>query len=196
MQLSGRVAVTIDPFIEACARGEPSALERFCEENLDRVYRWSVFLGLSRPDAQDVTQEVLLTATRNIRRLKGEQSLRPWLFQITRRLVANRRKTVWIRRVMRRDADEETAFQETRAQEIENEIAVRACLRKIPQEQSCVLILMEIEGHSRRETAEILEVPEGTVASRLRLGREAFRVAWEKGIRGPIRWSWRESCEK
>jgi RNA polymerase sigma-70 factor (ECF subfamily) len=62
----------------------------------------------------------------------------------------------------------------------------------LPKKQAEVLVLLDIEGHTREEAAEMLDVPPGTVASRLRLAREGFRKVWEEtqGAQVPSNLSW------
>ena len=56
---------------------------------------------------------------------------------------------------------------------------MRRCFRRLSRGHAEVLLLADVEGYTRVEISRILGVPEGTVASRLRLAREAFRLRWE-----------------
>ena len=61
-------------------------------------------------------------------------------------------------------------------EQAELEIDVRRCLSRLPRTQAEVLVLMDIEGFTRDEVADMLSLRPGTVASRLRLARTALRV--------------------
>jgi RNA polymerase sigma-70 factor, ECF subfamily len=167
--------------LEACKAGDRMALERLFLSLAPRVYRWAVLLGLSAEDAEDAAQESLAIAARQIEHCAAEAALSSWLFQITRRVAANSRRSAWIRRVFRSasGADDEPAFERASCQDAEHEVAVRRCFRLLSRPQAEVLLLADVEGYTRLEIAGMLGVPEGTVASRLRLAREAFKLHWE-----------------
>jgi len=167
--------------LAACQAGDRTALEHLFSRQAPRVYRWAVLMGLSAHDAEDVAQEALAIAARRIGDCQVEAALGSWLFQITRRVVANTRRSAWVRRVFRREAvdDEAPAFEETAPGDAEQELAVRRCFRRLTRGQAEVLLLFEVEGCTRAEVAQMLGVAEGTAASRLRLAREAFRKAWD-----------------
>lgn len=166
--------------LHACKAGDRLALEELFEHYAPKVFRWAVLLGLSATDAEDAAQEVLATAARRIASCQAEAALGSWLFQITRRVVANARRRVWVRRIFRRDSDDASpAFVPTASVATETELAVRRCFARLSRLQAEVLLLCEVEGYTRPEVAQMLSVPEGTVASRLRLAREAFRREWE-----------------
>jgi RNA polymerase sigma-70 factor (ECF subfamily) len=111
-------------------------------------------------------------------RLKDPSRFTSWLYGITRRVVARHRTRAWVRRwlgepledppstdgdVVDRLAGAETAEQ------------VWAILDALPTRQREVLVLADLEGRPLSEIAELLDLPLGTVKSRLRLGRERFR---------------------
>jgi RNA polymerase sigma-70 factor (ECF subfamily) len=164
--------------LRACQAGDRAALEQLFSAHAPRVYRWAVMLGLSAPDAEDAAQEVLATAARRISHIADAAALHAWLFQITRRIAANARRTAWVRRIVRREDDgEERAFEQA-PQDAERELAVRRCFRRLSRAHAEVLLLAGVEGYTVPEVARMLGIPEGTVASRLRLARAAFQKHW------------------
>lgn len=167
--------------LAACQAGDRLALERLFLSVAPRVFRWAVLLGLSAQDAEDAAQETLAIAARDLRRCTAEAALTSWLFQITRRVASNSRRSAWIRRVFRSasEADDEAAFEGASGDDAEHELAVRRCFRLLSRPQAEVLLLADVEGYTRLEIAAMLELPQGTVASRLRLARESFRHHWE-----------------
>ena len=134
-------------------------------------------LGLDACEAEDAAQEVLTTAYQRFDRCHGAEVLEAWLYQITRRIVANRRRRIWWRRVVPQ-APTAPAFAHSIRSEVEHELAVRACLSKLSPAQVEVLLLADLEAHTRDEIAQILKLRPGTVASRLRRARAAFRSLW------------------
>jgi len=166
--------------LERCKRGEPAAQRELVRGRSAQIFRWAVLLGLQPKDAEDAAQEVLVIALRRIDACRASEALTSWLYQITRRVVANTRRLGWWRRVLLSEAPEEPAFAHPGSAEAEEELDLRRCLGELRHNQAEVLMLIEVEGFTREEAAELLGVPPGTVASRLRLAKEALRERWSE----------------
>lgn len=167
----------------ACRAGDDRAWHRVVQSRVHAVFRWSVMLGLRAPEAEDAAQEVLWRAWKQFHKCRAPQAFDAWLYQITRRVVANMRRLVWLKRVLPTESPPEPAFDGGPAPAIE--LSVRACLEVLSRKQAEVLMLSDVEGYTRDEVAEMLGIPPGTVASRLRLARKAFRAAWEESRPDP-----------
>jgi len=178
--------------LDRCKTGSDAAWEIFFSEWAPQVYRWAVLLGLGASDAEDAAQDVLATAARRIDTCESQLAVRSWLFQITRRIVANVRRSRWWRRILPIGSTMEPAFEHQDSADAEQELAIRHCLNQLPTQLTEILVLIEIEGLTRRETAELLELPEGTVASRLRQAKVEFKRRWDRSPRRPTRLSWEE----
>lgn len=165
--------------LKRCQAGDETAWETLFRERSAQIYRWAILLGLRPPEAEDATQEVFAIASRRIDTCHAEEALGSWLYQITRRVVANVRRKGWWKRVLLSEEAPFGAFDEKETSDTAKEIAIRGCLERLPRAQAEVLVLMDVEGFTREEAADMLGVPPGTVASRLRLGRKAFRTHWE-----------------
>lgn len=166
--------------LEACKAGDESAWERLFQQRSGQIYRWCVFLGLNATEAEDAAQEVLAVAFRRIDTCRAEEALGAWLYEITRRVVSNMRRSGWLKRALfGSERETQPAFEHETNESAADEISVRTCLDKLPRAQAEVLILLEIEGHTREEVAEMLGIPAGTVASRARLAKKAFLAHWE-----------------
>jgi RNA polymerase sigma-70 factor (ECF subfamily) len=146
-------------------------------------------------DAADITQEVFIKVFRSIRSFHGEASLRTWLYRIALREASNQRRW-WTRHKKQEltidaplapgeDVDEGMSLSATLAcpggspydQTAAAELKARVedALRKLPEAFRTVVVLRELEGFSYEEIAEIVEVPAGTVKSRLTRGRAALK---------------------
>jgi len=176
--------MSLDPeLFTACRDGDEAAWRRVVKSRVHAVFRWSVMLGLRAPEAEDASQEVLWRAWKQFHKCRAPQAFDAWLYQITRRVVANMRRLVWLKRVLPTESPPEPAFVDGPAPAIE--LSVRACLDGLSRKQAEVLMLADVEGYTRDEVAEILGIPPGTVASRLRLARKAFRAAWNTSQTDP-----------
>nr|WP_050726982.1 sigma-70 family RNA polymerase sigma factor [Vulgatibacter incomptus] len=166
--------------LQACKAGDPAAWEQLFRKRSAQIYRWAILLGLQPSEAEDAAQEVFMIATRRIETCRAEEAMTSWLFQITRRVVGNVRRSSWFKRSLFGDRPTEPAFDRQDPVNLSQELAVRQCLAKLPKAQVEALVLLEVDGLTREEIAEALGIPPGTVASRVRLAREAFRKAWEE----------------
>ena len=128
-----------------------------------------------RQDAEDVAQDAFAKAYRSFRQLRDRDRFRGWLVRMTWRLAIDR-----LRADRRRSNREQTAaMPEVPATE---DIAVardRAALLwraidALPEKLRVVVVLASIEEHDLREVARLLELPEGTVKSRLFLARKGL----------------------
>ena len=153
-----------------------SSLEREFEERLadSSALAFRVALGVlrNRDDAEDVAQEAFLRAYQSFSRLRDRDRFRAWLVRITWRLALDR-----IRSARRREAREtavmvqemnspERTVEDVRAsREFEQRLA--RAMDALPEKLRVVLVLAAIEGHDTREVARLLDLPEGTVKSRL-----------------------------
>lgn len=165
--------------LERCKDGEAAAWQELFSRRAGQIYRWAVLLGLPPSEAEDAAQEVLATAARRIETCQAEEAMTSWLYQITRRIVANVRRSSWWRRWLTTDELPETTAFEKGSQDIELEI--RRCLGRLSRKQAEVILLVDIEGFTQAEAAEALGLQPGTVASRLRLARTSFRQHYRKG---------------
>lgn len=125
--------------------------------------------------ADDLVQETLLKAISRLRSLQDEDALRPWLY----RIMTNCHRD-WLRR--QRDTvdvdDMELACEdcpEMSAERAGTVRAVREAIRELGDDQRKVVTLVDLEGFSYGEVAGILDIPIGTVMSRLSRARQQLK---------------------
>jgi len=155
------------------------------EELVDRyaamVYNLALRLTGDRTDAEDLTQEALLKAVKGLSGFRGEADPGSWVYRITVNAWKNllRSKARW--RFLRffrdddptavdsepGDAAERAPGPEAQAQANDLKQRIEAALAELSPEERAVLVLRELDGRSYAEIAESLDVPLGTVKSRL-----------------------------
>ena len=138
-------------------------------------------LGLSPADAEDAGQEVLLTAVRKIDVILPGQEKR-FVFGIAVRVASRRRRATRSFTSRAVDVDLETCeaalpSSDEILERREALVMLDRVLATLNEEMRTVFILYELEELSMPEIADVLDVPVGTVASRLRRGREQFQKA-------------------
>jgi RNA polymerase sigma-70 factor (ECF subfamily) len=152
------------------SEGDQDALETLLRRHEARVYGLAYRTLGNRADALDATQEVFLKVIRKGRLFRRRSAFSTWLYRLTINLC-----TDMLRRQARRN--EVIGGVETEAPaeaSVAERLDVEAALKSLPEDQRVVLVLRDIYGLTYAEIAETLEVPEGTVKSRIARGREAL----------------------
>jgi RNA polymerase sigma-70 factor, ECF subfamily len=134
-----------------------------------------------REDAEDVAQEAMAKAYREFASLQDREKFRGWLVRIAWRMAIDRRRSDK-RRVRREEATEgaPTPTAEDVAMTRDVEAHVRRAVDALPERLRMVVTLSAIHGHDVREVAGLLDLPEGTVKSRLHEARKklAEKLRW------------------
>jgi RNA polymerase sigma-70 factor (ECF subfamily) len=171
-------------------QGDLLALGILYNRHKTQVYR--VALAITRdPDAaEDILQECFLRFHAAVNRFDETRLLLPWLYRVTVNLSYN-----WVTRRNRWLAPMEGAVERLRAgpksspervvEQNELQRIVREALDSLKFEHRVVLVLFYLGGFSIKEVAYILDVPVGTVKSRLHYGRERLRSRLERDSRMP-----------
>jgi len=179
------VVLSPDGKLVARARqGDRDAYRVLVERYQRRVFHLAYSLVRNPDDAADVSQEVFVKVYLRLDTFKGESNFATWLFRITSNLASDL--------IRRRGTSAPVAFEEDAAETVEGSelhgsgIAAQLeaspqrhtlrrelgekleeALAKLPEKHRAILLLREVEGLSYEEIAEALQVPPGTVMSRL-----------------------------
>jgi RNA polymerase sigma-70 factor (ECF subfamily) len=179
-------------------REEDESLRRTFEEEampfLPGLYRAALRLTRNPADAEDLVQEAYLRAYRAFHQFEPGTNLKAWLYRILTNQFINMYRKSQREPVTVPDEDVEDWYLYNRlAREAPDTSAeavvidsmpdedVRAAVEALPEQYRAAVLLADVEGFAYKEIAEILEVPIGTVMSRLHRGRKALEKAlWEK----------------
>jgi RNA polymerase sigma-70 factor, ECF subfamily len=145
------------------------------ESNVQHLRRFALALTRNRDRADDLVQDTLERAISRWVLRKPGLPLRPWLFAILRNLhISGHRKGLRLVAAEHLDVDE--IGRQDRTAEGRLELAkVLDLLASLPDEQRMAILLVSVEGFSYAEAARIMEIPVGTVMSRLNRGRKRLR---------------------
>ena len=160
-------------------------VQRIYELYADFVFRSLKRLGVPDSDVGDAVQEVFLAVHRTLAQFEERCSIKTWLFTICRSIARDRRRKAHQRyevldaSLVGREPDARSDLA-TRVEERQQLAELEAILETIDEDQRIVFVLFEIEAMTGAEISEALGIPLGTVYSRLRLGRAAFRAAVER----------------
>ncbi len=147
----------------------------------DRLYAVALRCANSQQVAEDWTQETLLRAWRDFNQLKEEVAAYAWLLKILDHVIAddtrreNRRQqiapmvAVDDEYLLAHPSSAPEPFEQVLQQQTHEQLL--AAVQKLPDEFCRVILLKDIEGLAYKEIASILDIPQGTVMSRLSRGR-------------------------
>jgi RNA polymerase sigma-70 factor (ECF subfamily) len=161
----------------------PSDIETLLDAHF--AFIWRVFrrMGLCPADADDATQQVFMIASSRLNRITPNRE-RAYLYGIALRVHSHvRRANKRRREVVLEEAEEPTLPGEGPDEQLRLAEAWRLLdelLGKLPEKLRRVVVLAKIEGLEATEIASLEGIPVGTVASRLRRGREQFRTLLAK----------------
>jgi RNA polymerase sigma-70 factor, ECF subfamily len=145
--------------------------------HLNELYQTAVHLVRDRTEAQDVVQNVYFNAWKSFHRFEPGTNCRAWLFKILFNEIRHYRRKWFTNRIIpndERSLEETVAYEPPIAKEIKDE-DVLAALDEIPGEFREVVLLADVHEFAYKEIAQTLNVPVGTVMSRLSRGRKHLR---------------------
>ncbi len=158
-----------------------AALTEVYEAYGARIYSICRRLAGNAPDADDITQEVLLRILEQAGSYAGKARFSTWVFRLTINLARNHLKAAQLHQggsllTFPREAGPEDAAPGPTEIAIRREESAQldSLLQALPMDQRSVLILRELEGMSYAEIGEVLGLPMGTVTSRICRGRRSL----------------------
>ena len=160
--------------VERARDGDPDAFEEFVRSRMDAVYRLSIAIVGTEADARDAAQEAFVTAWRQLPKLRDIDRFDAWFGRIC---VNAARMTVRARARRRvREIPAEAVLDAARSAAGPRDDGSRlaAALDRLSADQREILTVHHLDGRSIDELAVILEIPHGTVKSRLFTARRAL----------------------
>lgn len=174
--------------LQRCKNKDTQAFGYFVQKYQSSVFHTIFRMIGNYQEAADLTQDVFIKAFRAIPNFRGDSSFRTWIYRIAINLCISQRRKYAINTVSR--AFSINASLSTKQGEIEIEpvsqaskdpvqiliqketmIEIEKAIQSLAEDFRAVILLREIEGLSYEEIAEILEIPKGTVRSRLHRAR-------------------------
>ncbi|MCD6639527.1 MAG: RNA polymerase sigma factor SigM [Nocardioides sp.] len=168
--------------LQAHVEGDPDAFGELFARHRDRL--WAVALRtMGNPeDAADGLQDAMVAAFRRAGSFRGDAAVTTWLHRVVVNACLDRIRAAKVRRTeaMRDDVDDRGTLVATATADADPEAAaiaasrrerVLAALASLPADQRAALVLVDMEGYSVNEAAEVLECAPGTVKSRCFRGR-------------------------
>jgi RNA polymerase sigma-70 factor (ECF subfamily) len=149
-------------------------------ESSTLAYRVAYSVLRQREDAEEVAQEAFAKAYRSFRQLRERDRFRAWLVRMTWRMALDRQRADR-RRIAREDRVEVQTTTSAHSMEAQERAEhLWRAIDTLSDKLRVVIVLSGIQGHDVREVAALLELPEGTVKSRLFEARRQLKdaLAW------------------
>jgi RNA polymerase sigma-70 factor (ECF subfamily) len=145
-------------------------------ETSNLAFRVAYSVLRQREEAEDVAQEALVRAYRHFHQLRDRTRFKAWLVRLTWRLALDQQRSTRRRQARELEAARDIGGERTcttpAALEVER---LWAAIDTLPDRLRWPIVLAAIEGYDLREVAALLEVPEGTIKSRLFEARRRLR---------------------
>ena len=180
----GRILIdSLDqPLVSRCLDGDEAAWEELVRQHTRQVYGLCFRFTNSAQEAQDLTQDVFLRVFKTIKTFRSaEGSFHTWLARVTRNLLIDHYRRTRQERVTDSIEEQLPMLQEKGAAAAgrpdqalagrEASEILQATLQKLSPDLSEAVILRDLQEMEYREIADVLDIPEGTVKSRINRGR-------------------------
>jgi len=176
-----------DELVGQVLAGDSRAFGEIVQRHEDRLYNTIYRLVSSAEDARDLLQDTFVKAYENLETFRGGSSLYTWLFRIAvNTSLSHRRRRKWVQMSVPAGNDDDpnpgNAVADTATVDpadglvtAETEVLVQEAINGLDDEHRTVVVLRDIQHCDYRQIAEILEVPPGTVKSRLHRARMMLR---------------------
>jgi RNA polymerase sigma-70 factor (ECF subfamily) len=172
-----------DGFLVACLQdGDLEALGELYERYKTSVYRTALAITRDEKAAEDILQEAFLRVYAYAHSIDKTVSLGPWLYRVTVNLAYSWTRQVkrWLyslQDVLDRWASPVQWYPEVMVEDEEWRQALQQAVDALPPRHRVVVILHYLEGLSLKDISYVIDVPEGTVKSRLYYARESLKRA-------------------
>ncbi|MDE2127513.1 MAG: sigma-70 family RNA polymerase sigma factor [Armatimonadetes bacterium] len=179
-----QVAAPADPqarseeraWLDRCALGDRQAIDWVLHRYRDRIVHVAATVLRNPREAEDVAQEAFIKAFRQIGQFRAESGFYAWLYRIVVNLCLDKMRRKHVTAEVSLDAAPPALA--ASSPDLDKKILVQQLLNSLSPTIRAALLLRDVEGFDYAEIAVLLEIPVGTVRSRLNAARKQFRQRW------------------
>ena len=161
--------------------GTPENVHEQLAALLPRLRRFARNLTRNPHDADDVVQMALERALAKLDQWRSDARLDSWMFKIVRNVWIDELRSRGRRSKIFVEGEAGENVGEALIERASDLMAVQSAMARLPEEQRLAVSLVLVEGLPYKEAAEVLDIPIGTLTSRLARGREALQAMLEPG---------------
>lgn len=183
--MNGRINIKPE-IVKQVSRGDSRAFKILTEQIMKPAYFHSLALLGNHDDAVDVSQQAFIKTWNARRRLDAERPFYPWFYTILKRLCLNVQRDknrgretalsnlpAWIEPVSGEDASAGLL-------QAEQSKLIQDALTGLSMDDREIIVMKDLEGYTYKEIAEVLDIPVGTVMSRLYMARKRLKIKMEE----------------
>jgi RNA polymerase sigma-70 factor, ECF subfamily len=159
--------------VAAARRGDRPALDALLRRHQERVYALCRRMTGNDADALDATQEALLAVCRGLDRFDGRSAFTTWMYRVATNACLDEMRRRG-RRPVPVDPPVDTAARGVPGEDVALRVDIDAALARLPEEFRAAVVLRDLCELDYAEIALVLEIPPGTVRSRIARGRAAL----------------------
>lgn len=179
--------VSEDVILTMIEKEDPRTFETIFSTYKTQVYGTALMILKNAADAEDASQEIFVNIYRSLHKWKGNSALSTWIYRITHNvcidIIRKRKRNDAVPLATFNDDGEENVLPVIDEQaDVEDRViqnsaysALYDSISKLPAKYRDVIIYREINNLSYEEISKILSLPQGTVKSRIKRGREALK---------------------
>lgn len=174
--------------IQQCKQGQLAAFDQLVEQYEKRVFNFAYRMAGNYDDANDVAQEAFIRVFNSIHTFRGDANFSTWLYRIVTNVYLDERKRAkshlhtplddYIEleeNTVTRQVEDTGPSPADLAEQQERQDLLQGAIQSLPDYQRVMVVLYHVESKSYEEIAEIMNLPIGTVKSRLNRARLALK---------------------
>ncbi|MBA3657954.1 MAG: RNA polymerase sigma factor [Gemmatimonadaceae bacterium] len=171
----------IDSLVEQVLAGDERAFVLLVRRLQPAVHRWALGFSPNADDADDIVQEVFVTLLGKLKQYRGAGSMNAWLYSITRRASSRARRKIARRARLAAGSPEipdRLVYQTDPGGRVDRErlgAVIRTFWQELPERQRTVMDLVDLQGYSPTEAAQMLELNAATLRANLFKARASMR---------------------
>ncbi|TAA47170.1 RNA polymerase sigma factor [Corallincola spongiicola] len=162
-----------EPLVQQAQHGDKAAFKALYDDNVGRVYALALRMLGNRSQAEDVTQEVFISAWKQLAHFRGESKFSTWLYSIATARISDhcRKHKNW------HLVGELHEGELNRGNDPQNHLtlALEQAIQRLPAQARSVFVLYAIEGFGHRQVAEMLEIAEGSSKAQFHRARQLLK---------------------
>jgi len=177
---------------QRCGRGDPDAFEQLYRAHAGRLYTLIVRMVASAETAEDLLQEVFLTAHRKVSNFRGDSSLGTWLYRMAVNHCLDYLRGRQNKMARTTDSIDEEGMVEPVAiaplvASAISRLDLERAIERLPDGCRTAFVLHDVEGFQHHEIATMLGISEGTSKSQVHKARMKLRAILKGGVSAPRR---------
>ena len=173
--------------VERCRRGELGAFETLYRQHSGRLFSLAVRMLGNPADAEDLLQEIFLSAHRKLESFRGESALGTWLYRLATNQILDHVRSRAARTGQMTDGlDDATLLADASGHRLADRAIARIdlerALAELPEGCRAAFVLHDVEGLEHKEVSEVLGIAEGTSKSQVHKARLRLRGLLRRSV--------------